>query len=584
MNFFDNNKLNKAKKINLTVDQMLQKANEGLMKGKIQEAEMFYRTILNANPENPDANHNLALIQISKNKSELALPLFKKAVEVNPNIEQFWLSYIDALIVERQFDNAELALKKVIHKVVSKENYKILTQKLLSIKSNNYLIHNPPQSDMHKLLNHYQNGQFNDAENLASSLSKQFPNHPFSWKILGALFGQAGREVEALNANQIAVQLAPQDASVHNNLANTLRGMGRLKDAEANYRQAIAIKPDFAEAYNNLGTTMSEMGRLKDAETNYRHATVLKSNFAEAYFNLGVMFFEANEYKKAIEQFKSTDFGKSKSYLLRCLYLEDEKSLFFNQLDYLINQGEITAIIGSLGCRSALKYGIEKPNLFCKDPLKYVLNVNLKNKYDFEKIFIDTALTILNEDKIPYRDQTLLTNGRQTSGNLFNLEPEFTKEIQAVICAEVDNYKAYYKDSKEGLIVNWPDDYSISGWLISMKSGSKIKPHMHECGWLSGSVYINVPPKKNIDSGNLVVCIEDEEYLDGSVENPKNIIDVVTGSLALFPASLLHYTIPFASEDDRIVLAFDVIPKQFCHCLIFYYFYLTQILVYKSYD
>jgi len=39
------------------------------------------------------------------------------------------------------------------------------------------------------------------------------------------------------------------------------------------------------------------------------------------------------------------------------------------------------------------------------------------------------------------------------------------------------------------------------------------------------------------------------------------IIDVDTGNLCLFPASLLHYTIPFDSREDRIVLAFDVIPK-----------------------
>jgi len=37
-------------------------------------------------------------------------------------------------------------------------------------------------------------------------------------------------------------------------------------------------------------------------------------------------------------------------------------------------------------------------------------------------------------------------------------------------------------------------------------------------------------------------------------------IDVVTGSLCLFPSSLLHYTIPFEVEENRIVLAFDVIP------------------------
>ena len=70
---------------------------------------------------------------------------------------------------------------------------------------------------------------------------------------------------------------------------------------------------------------------------------------------------------------------------MRCLYVQDEQSLFFDQLDYLINQGEINPLVGSLGCRSALRYGIERPNLFCKDPLKYVLKTDLKNKCDFEE-------------------------------------------------------------------------------------------------------------------------------------------------------------------------------------------------------
>ena len=43
--------------------------------------------------------------------------------------------------------------------------------------------------------------------------------------------------------------------------------------------------------------------------------------------------------------------------------------------------------------------------------------------------------------------------------------------------------------------------------------------------------------------------------------NGKKIVNVVTGSLVLFPASLTHYTIPFESEEERIVLAFDVIAK-----------------------
>ena len=94
-----------------------------------------------------------------------------------------------------------------------------------------------------------------------------------------------------------------------------------------------------------------------------------------------------------------------------------------------------------------------------------------------------------------------------------------------------------------------------------MKSGGKLSPHMHDNGWIRGRIYINVPPKSNYDSGNLVVCVDDKEYKTEK-NNQKKSINVITGSLCLFPASLLHYTIPFESNEERIVLAFDLIPKN----------------------
>jgi len=39
-----------------------------------------------------------------------ATPLFKLALEANPKIEQFWLSYIDALITAERFDEAKHVL------------------------------------------------------------------------------------------------------------------------------------------------------------------------------------------------------------------------------------------------------------------------------------------------------------------------------------------------------------------------------------------------------------------------------------------------------------------------------------------
>ena len=75
--------------------------------GNFQEAKSLYKDVLLAEPSNSDANHNLGLLAISDNQTKTALPLFKNALESNPEIEQFWLSYVDALVKGCQFDTAE---------------------------------------------------------------------------------------------------------------------------------------------------------------------------------------------------------------------------------------------------------------------------------------------------------------------------------------------------------------------------------------------------------------------------------------------------------------------------------------------
>ena len=89
-----------------TIEQALQQGVAAHREGNFQEAERLYRTVLQSQPAHPDANHNLGVLAVSVNKADAALPLFKLALEANPKIEQFWLSYIDALIKEKQFENA----------------------------------------------------------------------------------------------------------------------------------------------------------------------------------------------------------------------------------------------------------------------------------------------------------------------------------------------------------------------------------------------------------------------------------------------------------------------------------------------
>ena len=239
----------------LSIEQALQQGVTAHKEGKLQEAERLYRAILQAQPLHPDANHNLGVLAASVNKAEAALPLFKTALEANPKIEQFWLSYIDALVKEKQNELAKQVIEQAKKRGVVGEKLNTLESQLTSeTQTQNASFEILSQQQLNSLLEYYQDGQHGDAEKLAQSLTERFPNHQFAWKALGAILKQTGRISESLVASQKSVQLMPQDSEAHSNLGNTLGDLGRLDEAEAGYRQAIALTPDYAEAHRHLAT------------------------------------------------------------------------------------------------------------------------------------------------------------------------------------------------------------------------------------------------------------------------------------------------------------------------------------------
>ena len=82
----------------LTIQQALKLGIEAHKSGNLQEADKCYTAILQAQPNHPDANHNMGVLAVSVGKVQQALPFFKKALEVNSTIAQFWLSLIESLI------------------------------------------------------------------------------------------------------------------------------------------------------------------------------------------------------------------------------------------------------------------------------------------------------------------------------------------------------------------------------------------------------------------------------------------------------------------------------------------------------
>ena len=99
-------------------------------------------------------------------------------------------------------------------------------------------------------------GKLEEAEYFYKIVLQKHPTHQFTLKVLGDIFKQTGRIHEALIARQKTVELDPSDFEAYYNLANTLNELGRLEEAEKNYRKAIKLKPEFVLAHCNMGVVL----------------------------------------------------------------------------------------------------------------------------------------------------------------------------------------------------------------------------------------------------------------------------------------------------------------------------------------
>ena len=82
----------------ITIEQAMQQAVAEHNKGNLQNAESVYRQVLKVVPAHADANHNLGILLVDLHQSNNALQFLHTALQGNEKVEQFWLSYINALI------------------------------------------------------------------------------------------------------------------------------------------------------------------------------------------------------------------------------------------------------------------------------------------------------------------------------------------------------------------------------------------------------------------------------------------------------------------------------------------------------
>lgn len=266
-------------------DAVLQEAVAHHREGRLAEAERLYRAILEGQPDQPDANHNLGVLAGQVGQPAAGLPYLEAAWQADPSHEQYWLSYGEALLATGQAQQAAKVAWSAAQRGFDSPATQTLRKKAEAALQNGVPGANPTPGEISQLAVLFNGGRHAELEDCVRRLIERCPDSGLLWKVLGVALQARGKD--ALSALQKAVVLLPGDADAHSNLGIALKQVGRLNEAVASFRKALEIKPDDGEVHSNLGNALRALGEPNEAVASYRRALELKPDFAEAHSNLG---------------------------------------------------------------------------------------------------------------------------------------------------------------------------------------------------------------------------------------------------------------------------------------------------------
>lgn len=158
-----------------------------------------------------------------------------------------------------------------------------------------------PDELLRQALQIHQRGDYATAEPLYRKILQDHPQHAESRHLLGVLAHQLGRNEEAFEQLQLALQLMPSNPIVLNNAGAVYRALGRLEEARAVYEKGAILKPDYAAAHINLGLVYNAQGKLNEAVQAFERGLKLEPGHVEALSGLGAALYALKQFDKARE-------------------------------------------------------------------------------------------------------------------------------------------------------------------------------------------------------------------------------------------------------------------------------------------
>jgi tetratricopeptide (TPR) repeat protein/ADP-heptose:LPS heptosyltransferase len=230
----------------------------------------------------PEELHNRALTFINEGKPDQALPLLRRAVELQPDNPDYHHNLGVALAHRNELDAAVACFREALR--LKPEGTSALSNMGLALA---------------------QQGKLDEAVTAFQDCLRIQPGAVDVLHRVANVLRAAKKPADAVPYLQQAVSLSPQSADLHHSLGLALADLGRNDDAIAAYREALRIDPKYADALNNLGIILQNVGKADEAIDCYRRALRVRPHSSETYNNLGVALAAKELHEDAITAYRA---------------------------------------------------------------------------------------------------------------------------------------------------------------------------------------------------------------------------------------------------------------------------------------
>jgi len=136
---------------------------------------------------------------------------------------------------------------------------------------------------------------------LFEDVSRRDPANARVWFMLSALHGQQGDFDAAIRCGRRAVEIDPQLADAHYNLAQAYMHLHRYAEAADAYRRVVGIVPAHVVGWQNLGCALRAQGRLDEALHCLKRAIDIDPRATAVCQEIGSLLSEADRHAEALE-------------------------------------------------------------------------------------------------------------------------------------------------------------------------------------------------------------------------------------------------------------------------------------------